>query len=303
MMPNLYQLNFDLRQLRYFLVIAHTLSFRKASEQLHIAQPALSRQVAQLEQALDCQLFDRQKRQIKLTEAGKYLAEALPSLFENVDTIATRTTAIANGKVNKLKFGFSSAAMTSFLPSIIKKLHEALEDCEFEFVEKTSDELIQSVIAENLDAAFILHRPDNVLLNTIAIKADKAGVVLPEDHPLTQKKSLKFSDLAEETLILFPRKTNPTMYDDIIGHCQKAGFSPKKIIETAPRATAIALVAAGQGIATLAESLKHTCVSGTVYKPIQQSKPMVNYSCITQKQRQGQWLDVLTQFIAQALSD
>ena len=61
MITNLYQLNYDLRQLRTFLTIAQTLSFRKAAEQLHIAQPALSRQIAQLEEALGCQLFDRQK--------------------------------------------------------------------------------------------------------------------------------------------------------------------------------------------------------------------------------------------------
>jgi len=302
MMPNLYQLNFDLRQLRYFLAIAHTLNFRKASEQLHIAQPALSRQIAQLEQALDCQLFDRQKRQIKLTDAGQYLAEALPSLFENINTISARTTAISNGKVNKLKFGYSSAAMSSFLPSIIKKLNVELEDCEFEFVEKTSDELIQAVIDKNLDAAFLLHRPDNVLLNTYAIKSGSAGVVLPEEHPLTKKDEVSFSDLAEETLILFPRKTNPTMYDEVIAQCHKAGFSPRHIIETTPRSTAIAMVAAGQGIATLAAPLRHSCISGTIYKPLPQAELTVNYSCITGTERTGRWLDVLSNYIKSELS-
>lgn len=302
MIPNLYQFNFDLRHLRSFFVIAQSLSFRKAAEQLHIAQPALSRQIAQLEEALTCQLFDRQKRQIKLTDAGQFLFDSLPSFFENLHNISDRTTAIANGKVNKLRFGFSSAAMSSFLPSIIKLLHEQLDDCEFEFVEKTSDELIQAVIAENLDAAFILHRPDNLLLNTIPIKAGNAGVVLSESHPLTKKPEVEFSDLTDETLILFPRKTNPSMYDSIISHCQKAGFSPKKIIETAPRSTAIALVAAGQGIATIAESLKNTCVNGTTYRPLKQPAPMINYSCITQVERSGRWLDVLNNFIRTELS-
>ncbi len=136
MMLNLYQLSFDLRQLRSFSVIAQLLSFRKAAEQLHIAQPALSRQIAQLEDSLDCQLFDRQKRQIQLTDAGQYLFNALPDFFEQLHTIADRTNAIANGKVNKLKFGFSSAAMAGFLPEIIKTLHAKLEDCEFAFFEK-----------------------------------------------------------------------------------------------------------------------------------------------------------------------
>ncbi|NQZ53463.1 MAG: LysR family transcriptional regulator [Piscirickettsiaceae bacterium] len=302
MITNLYRCNFDLRQLRTFLTIAQTLSFRKAADQLHIAQPALSRQISQLESALNCQLFDRKKRQIKLTAAGDYLFDCLPSIFENLNLIADRTTAIANGKVNKLKFGFSSAAMSNFLPAIIKELHQKLPDCEFEFVEKTSEKLIQAVISETLDAAFILQRPQNPLLNTIPIKAGHMGLILPENHQLAGKICLKFEDLRDETLILFPRMTNPTMYDDIISYCHQAGFSPKAIIETAPRSTAIGLVAAGQGIATIAESLKHTCITGTIYRPLRQPAPMINYSCITRTEISGHWIKILKNFIQTTLA-
>ena len=161
--------------------------------------------------------------------------------------------------------------------------------------------LIQSVIAGNLDAAFILHQPDNALLNTVPIKAGKVGVVLPAEHPLAQQHEIAFSDLANETLILFPRETNPEMFDDVITHFQQSGFSPKQIIETAPRSSAIALVAAGQGIATIAQSLKQTCIAGTIFKPLKQPAPMISYSCITLKQRKGQWLEVLTKYIGSEL--
>jgi DNA-binding transcriptional LysR family regulator len=301
MMPNLYQFNFDLRQLRYFWVIANYLSFRKAAEELHIAQPALSRQIAQLEEVLDCQLFDRQRRQIKLTTAGQYLYETLPSIFDHINNAAGRTNAIGHGKINKLKFGYSSAVMASFLPKIIKKLNTELNNCEYEFVEKTSDKLIQSVLDESLDAAFILYRPDIALLDMLPIKSDGAGVVLPDGHPLTLKQEVKFSDLENETLILFPRDTNPTMYDEIIGQCQKAGFSPKKIIEATPRSVAIAMVAAGQGVATLAAPLEHTCVTGTVYRPLPKTALTVNYSCVALKQRHGQWWDILKDYITSEL--
>ncbi len=297
MMPNLYQFNFDLRQLRTFLTIAQTLNFRQAAEILHIAQPALSRQIAQLEQALDCQLFNRQKRQISLTDAGQHLFESLPSLFEQLNIITNRTQAIANGQFINIKLGFSSAAMSSFLPSIIKQLHQQLEQCEFEFKEATSDELIQAVLDKQLDAAFILHRPEHPLLNTLAIKADRTGIILPDNHPLLAKTILEAGDLKGQTLIVFPRHTNPSMYDDIINYCQQAGFHPQHIIETAPRSTAIGLVAAGQGIATIAESLKHNCVNGTVYRPLAMPCPMINYSCITRVEVSAPWLAVIQQAI------
>ncbi|MBL1141538.1 MAG: LysR family transcriptional regulator [Proteobacteria bacterium] len=302
MMPNSYQLKFEFRHLRSFIVIAEELSFRKAAEVLHIAQPALSRQIAQLEEALDCQLFDRQKRKIKLTEAGKYLYEKLPNVINQIYEVSQHTQKIATGQSAILKIGYSSAAMSSFLPAIIRELQNNLESCEFKFVEDTSNELIRAVTKEQLNAAFILFRPKLPLLKTIPIKADKMGIILPEDHDLTRKKRIALKDLKDETLILFPRHTNPEMYDEIISSCQNAGFSPKAIIETAPRSTAIGLVAAGQGIATIAESLKDTSVKGTTYRPLEQPCPMINYSCIVRSDKKGHWLKVLNNYIKENLT-
>jgi DNA-binding transcriptional LysR family regulator len=302
MMLNSYQMKFEFRHLRSFMVIAEELSFRKAAEVLHIAQPALSRQISQLEEALGCQLFDRQKRKIKLTAAGKYLYDKLPNLFNQIYELSQHTQKIAKGQSAILKIGYSSAAMSSFLPAVIREIQSNLENCEFRFVEDTSDELIHAVSKEQLDAAFILFRPKHPLLKTIPIKADKMGIILPEDHDLTCKKRVDIKSLKDETLILFPRNTNPIMYDEIISYCQKAGFSPKAIIETAPRSTAIGLVAAGQGIATIAESLKDTSVNGTTYRPLIKPCPMINYSCIVRSNTKAQWLNILSKYIKKNLS-
>lgn len=303
MIKNRYQFGFELRHLRNFLVIAEELSFRKAADRLHIAQPALTRQIAQLEEQLECQLFDRQKRKIQLTPAGQYLQSKLPHLLELLSDTAHQTRAVAEGSSVKLRLGFSSAAMSCFMPGVIRYLQSNLQGCEFEFVEDTSNKLISGVVNEQLDAAFILHCPTNSDINVLPIKPDKIGVILPDDHPLSEKEQVEFTDLTNETLILFPRSTNPAMYDDILGHCHNAGFSPKAIIETAPRSTAIGLVAARQGIATIAESLQHSCISGTVYRPLQDNGPKVHYSAITRKRQQGRWLELLQGYIANELSD
>lgn len=302
MMPNSYQFGFELRHLRSFMAIAQALSFRKAAEKLHVAQPALSRQMAQLEEAIGYPLFDRQKRRIKLTAAGVLFYDKLPKLFNELAETIHQVQQVASGQSVTLKLGYSSAAMSCFVPSIIQEIQSNIEDCEFRFVEETSDELIDGVISERLDAAFILCRPDNVLLRTVPIKADQTGVVLPDAHPLAKKKRVALQALKDETLILYPRVTNPIMYDEIISCCHQAGFSPKAIIETAPRSTAIGLVAAGQGVATIAASLKHTCVKGTTFRPLVQPAPMINYSCITRADRTGKWLDVLISFIQRELS-
>ncbi len=301
MIHNRYQLNFELRHLRSFMTIAEQLSFRKAAEILHIAQPALSKQIAHLEEVLGFALFDRSRRQIQLTEAGRTFYEKVPQIFSLLHDVVDRSSKIAAGKSASLKFGYSSAAMSSFLPAIVRDLQNQLDDCDFNFVESTSDELIAKVIAKQLDAAFILHRPKNPLLTTIPIASDPTGVILPSDHPLTKKSAISLADLKNETLILFPRHTNPSMYDEIIYHCQQAGFSPKHIIETAPRSTAIGHVAAGQGVASISASLKNTCVNGTTYRPLKQPSPMIRYSFIHLKKHDGNWLKLIKDYIADHL--
>lgn len=283
-------------------MIAEVLSFRRAADILHIAQPALSRQMAQLEDGLGCELFDRQKRQISLTEAGEFLYQRVPTLINQIHEVSLQTRRIATGQTAILNFGYSSAAMSSFLPSIIREIQNNLEGCDFRFFEETSNRLIERVVNESLDAAFILYRPNNDLLKTIPIQAEKTGVVLPADHLLTRKKSIALKNLKDETLILFPRDTNPVMYDEIISYCQRAGFSPKEIIETAPRSTAIGLVAAGRGIATIAESLKNSCVKGTVYRPLVQPAPMIKHACIVRSDCSGKWLDILIKYIHKYLA-
>jgi DNA-binding transcriptional LysR family regulator len=269
---------------------------------MHVAQPALSRQISQLEEALGCQLFDRQKRQISLTRAGQHLYTRLPLLFDQLQETAEQVKKIASGHAITLRFGYSSAAMSNFLPSVIREIQAQLDGCEFRFVEGTSDGLLEAVLAKRLDAAFILYRPDNPLIQTLPIRADETGIILQDGHPLCRKKRVALQDLKDETLILFPRYTNPAMYDEIIFYCQKAGFSPKAIIETAPRSAAIGLVAAGQGVATIAASLRHSCVQGTVYRPLLQPGPMIRYCCIVNTDTRGQWLEILQQFITEQLA-
>lgn len=303
MMPARYHLKYDLRQLRAFLAIAERLSFRRAAEDLHIAQPALSRQIAQLETALECKLFNREKQRIRLTAAGEYLYRELPAILDKLQATTAQALKVASGQTVSLRIGYSGAAMSSFLPAVIRQIRQELSDCEFEFVEETSDKLIEGVISRRLDAAFILYRPENPLLKTLPIRSEPVGLILPDDHPLAKRKKVPLKALKDETLILFPRSMNPVMYDEIIAACQDAGFSPREIREVAPRSIAIGLVAAGAGVATIASSLQHTCVKGTCYRPLASPAPRIRFSCITRAGQTGEWLDLLNDIIRRDLRE
>ena len=268
-----------MRQLEYFLAVAAHLNVTRAAESLHMAQPALSRQISALEHRLEVALFSREGQRLQLTDAGKHLTDALPAVLQGLDATLARTQRIAEGHTLALTIGYSSAAMSSFLPEVIRALRVAIPELDPEFEERTSDQLVEEVIRGRLDIAFILHRPDNPLLRTVPIREEPIGLILPDNHALARRRKVPLAALAGETLILFPRHTNPGMYDEIIAACHAHGVTPSTIREVAPRSIAIGLAAAGVGVATIASSLRHTCVRGTCFRHLVPPAPAIRFAC------------------------
>ena len=296
-----YQFKFDLKQLRSFLAVAEKLSFRGAAEALFISQPALSKHIAQLEAALDCQLFVRDKNTVVLTKAGEALYATLPMVLEQLH----QTTSILRTRDNKtdtIKIGYTCAAMASFFPGLIRDIRQELPTCEFEFSEAMTDKLIGDVIERNLDGAFIMSRPEDPQLNRIDIRPEPLGLMVPDNHFLAAMNVVPLSALAKEVLILFPRIMNPMLYDEIIRHCGAAGFQPQKIIEAQSGHAAIGFVAAGAGIAFIADSMATACLKGTCFRPLSPPSPQIHYSFISHQRAGGKWLSVFEQQIQETLS-
>lgn len=283
----------SMRQLEYFQAVAETLNVTRAAETLHMAQPALSRQIAALESQLGVALFSREGQRMQLTDAGRHLREKLPGVLQALDATLSRTRRIAEGQSLALGIGYSSAAMSSFLPEVIRQLRAAIPGLDPEFVERTSDQLVDDVIRGQLDLAFILHRPENPLLRTVPLREEPIGLIVPDHHPLARKRRVPLAALDGETLILFPRHTNPSMYDEILAACQAAGVTPARIREVAPRSIAIGLAAAGVGVATIASSLKHTCVRGTCFRHLVPPAPAIRFACILRTDADGAWVEAL----------
>ncbi len=296
-----YQFKFDLKQLRSFLAVAEKLSFRGAAEAVFISQPALSKHIAQLEAALDCQLFVRDKNSVVLTKAGEALYATLPMVLEQLHQ-TTSLLKTQDNSADAIKIGYTCAAMASFFPRLIRDIRQELPTYEFEFSEAMTDKLISDVIEHNLDGAFIMSRPEDPQLHRLDIRPEPLGLMVPDNHFLAAINVVPLSALAKEALILFPRKMNPMLYDEIISHCQGAGFQPHKIIEAQSGHAAIGFVAAGAGIAFIARSMATACLKGTCFRPLSPPLPQIHYSFITHHRAAGLWLSVFEQQIHETLS-
>ena len=267
MIPHSYQ-SFELRHLCYFLAVAEELHFRRAAQRLHIAQPALSRQIQQLETALDVKLFARTNRSVVLTEAGQVFYAEAKAIFQRIDNAVCLTQRAAKGEWGELKLTFTAPAMSTVLPSILRTYKKSFPKVKITLTELPTSAQIEALLTNKADCGFFHPTMDVSQIATEEIFAEPISIVIPKSHLLAKAKKVKLADLSNDDFILFPRIYNPHLYDHIIAVCQQVGFSPRIVEEISPRSHAIGLVAAEMGITFLSESLCSSCGSDVVYKPL-----------------------------------
>jgi DNA-binding transcriptional LysR family regulator len=246
-MPREYQFPFELRHLVYFREVARRLHFRKAAEALAIAQPALSRQVAQLEAALGVRLLNRSSRRVELTPAGAALLERIEPVLSTLARVPADMKAVAEGRVGRLRVAFTGLAMATVLPDILRGFHRQFPGIRLELNESPTALQLAALQAGEIDCGFFHPDGPSPGIETTLLLRERNGVLLPSDHPLRGKKSLKLGDLAGTPFVLFPRANNPGFYDRVLAAFSASGFAPRIAEEVWPRSNGIGLVRAGVG--------------------------------------------------------
>jgi len=248
-MPREYQFPFELRHLVYFREVARQLHFRKAAEMLAVAQPALSRAVAQLETALDTDLFNRTRRGVEITPAGRVLLERIEPLLRGLAAIPSDLAALAGGQVGHVRVAFTGLAMATVLPGILREFHQRHPGIRLELTESPTSSQLAALQAGDIACGFFHPDAPTSGLRTRLLLRERNGVLLPATHPLARHPDdrLRLRDLAATPFVLFPRTHNPGFYDRILAAFASAGVTPRIAEEIWPRANGIGLVRAGLG--------------------------------------------------------
>ena len=246
-MPREYQYNFELRHLVYFREVARQLHFRKAAEVLAVAQPALSRQIAQLEAALGARLFVRSRRRVELTPAGRLLAERVEPLLRALAAVPPDLQSLAEGRVGRVRAAFTGLAMATVLPGILREFHRRHPGIRVELNESPTAIQLAELQAGELDCGFFHPDAPTPGLRTRLLLRERNGVLLPADHPLAGRPALRLRALAGTPFVLFPRAHNPGFYDRVLAAFARAGVAPRIAEEVWPRANGIGLVRSGLG--------------------------------------------------------
>jgi DNA-binding transcriptional LysR family regulator len=242
-----YQYPFELRHLLAFREVARTLHFRKAAEAMSIAQPALSRQIAQLESSLAVRLFNRSSRKVELTAAGSALAERLEPVLSALARVPADMKAVSEGQVGRLRVAFTGLAMATVLPDILHGFHRRFPGIRVELNESPTSSQIAALQAGEIDCGFFHPDAPTPGIGTTLLLRERNGVLLPADHPLRARRSLSLKDLGGTPFVLFPRTHNPGFYDRVLAAFAQAGVAPQIAEEVWPRSNGVGLVRAGVG--------------------------------------------------------
>jgi len=238
----------DIQTLRNFIKLADTLHFTKASEQVFMAQPALSRQIKQLEQSIGAELFKRNKRNVSLTKAGVYFKQAAQQTIDQLNYAINRTQQIHNGEAGEIRIGYTHSIVQTILPRIIKELRAAFPNVKTVLREMNNDEQYRDLSEQKIDIGFATNPivPEN--LKSKIFFEDVFTVVLPENHPLLKDKFPGLSALANEPFIL-PHEVEGSDYVHTVKSiCLDAGFFPNIVHHTSSVSSALKLVEAGLGV-------------------------------------------------------
>jgi DNA-binding transcriptional LysR family regulator len=252
----------ELRHLRYFAVVGEEQHYGRAAHRLGVAQPALSRQIQDLEEEVGFKLFDRLPRGVKLSVAGKLFLEDTRRILQSVDEATTRAARVARGESGTLRIGFAeNASWHGVVPDSFRRFRQQRPNVELQVQPTPSLEQLDSIRSGRLDAGFLNFMPKaDRELDQLGVAIHYVELAVPKRHPLSKLKKLRLRDLTDEAFVWFPRRAGPTLYDRLMHECYRGGLkSPRIVQEGLNEATILSLVSTGLGVGWVLESARWRC--------------------------------------------
>jgi DNA-binding transcriptional LysR family regulator len=261
----------ELRHLRYFMMVGEEQHYGRASRKLRVAQPALSRQIQNLEEEIGFKLFDRLPRGVKLSAAGTLFLEDARRILEAVSEATARATRVARGQTGTLRVGFpENASWQGVVPDSFRRFREQQPDAELQLQPLPSLEQLDAIRSGRLDAGFLNFMPKaDAELDQLLVAIQDVELAVPKRHPLTKIKKLRLRDLADAPFVWFPRSANPAFYDRMMHECYRGGLrAPRIIQEGFNEATILSLVSTGLGVGWVLGSARWRCPKTVVIRPV-----------------------------------
>ena len=290
----------ELRHLRYFVAVGEEEHFGRAAERLHVAQPALSRQIQDLEREVGFLLLDRLPRGVRLSAAGKLFLGDARRILQEVEEAKRRAERVALGRAGTLRVGIATAvSWHGLVVDAFRDFRRRQPGVELVLQYALSVHQIEAILAGRLDAGFVAPiTPRHTELAHWQFARDRMVLAVPKGHPLTKRKRIRLRDLRGAPFIWFQRWVNPTIYDRMMQACARGGLrAPRVVQEASDRDTQLGLVQCGIGIAWLNESTRWHCPRGISLLPVVDMNVRLPFELVWKKDNAS---PLLARFVADA---
>ncbi len=264
-------MSLELRQLRYFVAVAEEMHFGRAARRLHMTQPPLSQAIQALEAQLGAELFSRTRRSVALTAAGRALLPEAQRLLHQTETLPLLAQRAAAGESGSLSISFVSMADYSVLPQVLREFRTAYPSVQIQLQEATTDLQFDMLGAGEIDLGIlVLPLPDKLKaeLDYLPVLSEPLVLAMPEGLVGKRGTAVALEQVAEQALIIFPRRLAPAFHDQILGCFRSAGLTPRIGQEAIQMQTIIGLVSAGMGIALVPQSVSNLQRPGVEYRKL-----------------------------------
>jgi DNA-binding transcriptional LysR family regulator len=252
----------ELRHLRYFVAVGEEQHYGRAAQRLRVAQPALSRQIQDLEHEIGFQLFERLPRGVKLGAAGKLFLEDARRILQQVNEATARAARVARGQSGTLRIGFTeNASWHGVVPDSLRRFRERQPDAELQLHPAGSVDQLENIRAGRVDAGFVFNMPkSDGELDQLQVAMQHIELAAPRGHPLSKIKKLRLRDLVDAPFVWFPRREAPAFYDRLMHESYRGGLkSPRIVQEAANEATILSLVSHGMGVGWVNGTARWRC--------------------------------------------
>lgn len=242
----------ELRHLRYFVAVADHGGISHAAERLNIAQPAVSRQIRDLELELGFDLLSREGRRVVLTDAGRAFAERARAILRDTVDATEAARRVADGMAGTLRVGFlESASWAGHVPLTLNRFKRRHDDIRLDIRPMSSVAQIDALLAEEINAAFV-YRQDNIVEPALAVhplRTDDVVLAASVDLVFDHDGPLVLDDIDGLPIVAFPRSAAPAYHDRLFDALSGIGFVPHVVQEAMDETTMLSLVSAGVGCA------------------------------------------------------
>jgi len=291
----------EFHQLRYFIAAAEDLSISAAAKRLHVTQPALSRQIAVLESELGVSLFDRIRKRIHLTEAGRFFLPKARQIVCDAETGAQQLREQFGKARRTLRLGFLPPFLDDLVAPAVREFRQRHPRAQVSLFELPPRAQLDRLRNHELDAAILgnICDSDRSLFTIRTLSRHKMAAVLPADHVLAGKKSIKLSSLKGERWISLSDAFFPGRHEFLRSLCAQAGFEPAIVSEVDSLSLMIGAVTAGEGVALMPEHCRKLPHSGCIFVPLAAPVPTTELLLVLPRQELSRELITLTSLIAE----